>query len=718
MKTQLSIFFAVFLVSLSPVSADPGSIYASDQKGIVAYWSFESLSNNTLLDMTGNGFNASLSGGEYVRIISDGVSGNALECRGQANDSMLGMYDIEVKNSYPYFNLPVFSVEAWAYSYVNMYNPGSFFNQRAIFENLDAAPGGIANGYSLKVLADGKPVFSWGSATNGPWDQICYDSIMRPNRWYHFVATWDTTDIVFYVNGKMVGKKRYDQQYKLPIHSARIGCQWLMNQSDTSEGITRQFFNGKIDELKLYNFALDSITVKAHYLELKPTEDKPFEINLGMKTTYASAGDTVVMPVYYSNYEAYLMSAIQLSILYNPDQLTLLTISNDSGLVNNWELFDWTNLNPGVIKIGMGGISKSLAYGEGELFRCVFKVNPAIASTDTCKISLTDIDIDEAKGLIISSSQDGRIIITKKAILYGDVTGNGEISILDAQKVLSYIVGSLTLPDSSCPNFTTEVADVSGNGKITSYDASLILQYSLGLITYFPVEYAQSMFLSKRIASTAVPAVFTIRQSGTTAEGVNYELTGKKLRGFRAAEFAIKCNDASVLFSQSIIRTSIPGARLFKQFNNVGNYLKLAVISNDDIDHDEEISVVTITLPVSSAVSSSAFTIEAALINEGKIISNYISKGLTEIDVSDVVSNRVISGTFHVNLLNKGLKIVSTGSEPVKISLWNLNGKLIRQNPVPVSQEFIALNDLPRGAYIYQVSCGASLKTGRIMIAR
>ena len=64
--------------------------------------------------------------------------------------------------------------------------------------------------------------------------------------------------------------------------------------------------------------------------------------------------------------------------------------------------------------------------------------------------------------------------------LYGDVTGNGEISSYDASLTAQYAINLISLtPDE------VQRADVTGNGEISSYDASLIAQYAIGLIEGF-----------------------------------------------------------------------------------------------------------------------------------------------------------------------------------------------------------------------------------------
>ena len=65
----------------------------------------------------------------------------------------------------------------------------------------------------------------------------------------------------------------------------------------------------------------------------------------------------------------------------------------------------------------------------------------------------------------------------------GDISGDGEISALDASVLLQYIVGLIPLGSSGLA-----AADVTGNGTISPLDATFILQFAVGLISQFPAD--------------------------------------------------------------------------------------------------------------------------------------------------------------------------------------------------------------------------------------
>jgi len=76
-----------------------------------------------------------------------------------------------------------------------------------------------------------------------------------------------------------------------------------------------------------------------------------------------------------------------------------------------------------------------------------------------------------------------RFDLAATSILYGDVSGNGEVTAYDASLVLQYVIGSIEFSPEQ-----REAADVTDNGTISALDAALILQYTVGLIEKFPAD--------------------------------------------------------------------------------------------------------------------------------------------------------------------------------------------------------------------------------------
>jgi len=77
----------------------------------------------------------------------------------------------------------------------------------------------------------------------------------------------------------------------------------------------------------------------------------------------------------------------------------------------------------------------------------------------------------------------GPIWPEKAIVLYGDVSGEGEVSAYDAALTAQAAVGLITLTAEQA-----QAADVSGEGEVSAYDAALIAQKAVGLINKFPIE--------------------------------------------------------------------------------------------------------------------------------------------------------------------------------------------------------------------------------------
>jgi hypothetical protein len=674
-----------------------------DQPRLIAHWSFDSTLYQKFFDVTKNGFDAITTKGSAS--VTDGLHFNSLNC---TEDSSL----IVVKNSSVAFNVPQFTIEGWIYSYIDLYNPGSHFNARSIFTTQTWTPSGIAEGFELAVNPDARLQFVMAYPDRNDWNYCVSDSILRPRKWYHVAASYDGASMKIYINGRMAASKTYSGGYKAHHSDAVIGCQMAADSSQW-----RNWFKGKIDELKLYNYALDPQSIVSIFNDLKQVDDPPFEINFGMKTTFAQPGDTVVMPIYITNFEDFNINACQFTIQFDSSKVDLLSIEKDSGIISSWPLFSWNPITRDSVSIAMAGTSTPINYGEGELVRCIFRIHPSITDHDTCTISINNISIDEAYHLITATSKNGKIIIADNTILYGDVTGNKKVDIFDAQKVLSYVVGSLVLPDSvCCPNFTIAVADVSGNGSITSYDAALIFQHSVGLLPEFPVDQQGQIRLLKKKSAVTTPVAHLSAQIENVANSeMKYTIIGSNLKGFVAGEISIGFNPEVVAPGRGSITTTIRGATLNSKIDVNSKLLKVAIVTNNDIDENDPVQLLSITLPPAQGSADGAFYIQSALLNEGKIPTNIMTT-IARPDYSKALSK-----------INNGLKIVTVGTDlkisttsngsTTEICIWTLNGKtIINKSFYSHAGTTLSLDRLPQGSYLYKVRTGSTTSKGKFVI--
>jgi hypothetical protein len=660
-----------------------------DAKKLIAHWTFDSLSNDTIFDQI-NKHDIIM---KNTTTAKNDIKGNAVLCTNNT-------FQLITRNSLADFSVPNYTVEAWV-KYFELPPAELAWSQSKIFSFM-TEPGYPTRGFDINLWRNKLVGTTIGTDTG--WKNCYSRDSLQPNIWYHVAGSFDGKNLRVYINGKLSGTTPITGNILYPINEASIGC-----HTRTTGEISYRL-NGLIDEIKVYNYALPDDSISQHYNSLKPAD--PLEINFGMKTAYAKPGDTVTMPVMLTNFEDLSISSCDMTLKFDSTKLSYLSYSIDSSMVKTWifeSIAGKDSLRFGAIAQGLPTIIK---YGEGEFVRCKFLVKNTATNNDTCKISLSQIKIDENESIIVTK-QNGKIIVGIPQIVYGDVTGNGEVSSLDASKVLSYTVGNLTLPDPTCPNFTKPVADVSGNGSITSYDAALILRYSLGLLDHFPV--AEIKTLKKSTA--ALPKIndsanITIK-TYVVGDAINIDLVGTNLRGCISSDIVLSFTNVQYM-SGGKISSLLKTAHLYSTPELSKNQLRIVINVSDDIDDNTPVVLARISLPPPTQPSEQNITIVSAEFNEVKLLPVNISNQMPLINMPQTIKPSI-------RYDDKKL-IIANYSNHSSVEVWALNGKLLfKQNiqlPTASSTHTINLSALRRGIYIYKFGSGNYLQKGTFMIVR
>lgn len=222
------------------------------QQKLVASWSFDSASGNTFYDVTGHGYNASWTGTGVGQ--GKGVIGKALQCTGTN-------YELTVANSKDSFALNQLTVEAW-------YNTDTAMG--AFIFDYQYVASGVYNGYGLYTDANNEAVFAAANSGRYAWYEAVSTTQILAGKWYHIVGSYDGAAFKIYVNGNLEATTPYSGGIGYPVAAnARIACQTLQG------GVVKLFDKGRIDELRLYNYALSADTIKAHYAVGKPPSPVP-----------------------------------------------------------------------------------------------------------------------------------------------------------------------------------------------------------------------------------------------------------------------------------------------------------------------------------------------------------------------------------------------------------------------------------------------------------
>jgi hypothetical protein len=299
-------FFSLIMLSAVMQLADA-------QQGVVAYWSFDSMVGDTFKDISGNGYNAIVSGTGVG--LASGVNGNAVEC------PIGGGYDIAVTNSANSFVMNHFSIEAWVSMDTVIINGQQHLLN---FEN-DL---GDRNGYALS-LDNGSPDMSVSSFDGTEWINDNAGPILQANTWYHLVGTFDSLSLRIYINGVLQATNGANGGIRPPGTNANIGCK------KSSNGVETYYFGGRIDELKVYNFTLPADSILAHYQRYAPPPGLVSPVNnavnqsLTPTLTWSSInGDSYTLQV--STNSAFLTTVISQTGITAPS-LTIAGLEDSTG---------------------------------------------------------------------------------------------------------------------------------------------------------------------------------------------------------------------------------------------------------------------------------------------------------------------------------------------------------------------------------------------------
>lgn len=200
------------------------------EKGLVSYWSFNNIEDETVKDEWGNN-DGTFEGPEKV----EGKYGNALTFDGQddyvncGNDESLNITD-EI------------SIMAWVY----MESEGSYPTV--------VAKSGANWGYIFEFLTTTRRINLYLDQANPSWDNVA-ETAAELKEWTHLAATFDGEAIQYYFNGNPDG-----------IYSNIPGGSIASNQDNVHIGGRKvgepHNFEGIIDEVCIYNRTLDESEIK------------------------------------------------------------------------------------------------------------------------------------------------------------------------------------------------------------------------------------------------------------------------------------------------------------------------------------------------------------------------------------------------------------------------------------------------------------------------
>ena len=214
----------------SPVGGNAG-------KGYAGYWKFDEGYGTTIHDMSVNANTGTIHGASWT---NDGKFGKALNFNGVSSDVFLGN-GVSLQNI-----TSALTIEAWVKpSAINRYQ---VVVDKSYQSNYSGYEFGFESDNTLK-FRDNPNSSSWNyvysSATN-----------LKVNVWCHIAVVYDGANVYFYKDGTLLSSSAAGGQlYADPTSNAVIG----------SYGDAGDYFQGTIDEVKIYPSALTADDIKVEY---------------------------------------------------------------------------------------------------------------------------------------------------------------------------------------------------------------------------------------------------------------------------------------------------------------------------------------------------------------------------------------------------------------------------------------------------------------------
>ena len=207
---------------------------------LVGYWKFEEDDGATAADSSAYGNHGTLIG-EPLRVEGLPLLGQALKLNG-VNEHVRVADVPSLQMTGP------FTIMAWINPETIPVNAqiASFINKWLNYILQTGAGGGLPG--RLRVVAQN---------SEGTWHPLESDSVLVANRWQHAVGVWDGDSLRLYYNGQQVAS-RYLASFTPGPHSPQdlyIG----------SEKGSCQFFDGLIDEVKIYRRAFTSNEINEEF---------------------------------------------------------------------------------------------------------------------------------------------------------------------------------------------------------------------------------------------------------------------------------------------------------------------------------------------------------------------------------------------------------------------------------------------------------------------
>ena len=257
-KTKVGLIFVVLLLALCTLTASYSMWHQDLQiQGTVTtledfnylcmegYWPLDETSGTNAPDSSMNENDGTVYGATWTT--GSGING-CLSFDGV--DDYVGIPDDDTLDI-----TEEITVMGWVY--VNSYETGRFYTVAGKWNDRDGNYRGYLLGLSLKETTNPQPRFYISKdGTNFPSANSSLN--LNTGTWYHLAGTYDGSNLKIYVDGQLKGTTPVSGLINLNDQPVLIG-------GDRAGGTNGRFFNGLIDEVKIYSCCLSAAEILEEY---------------------------------------------------------------------------------------------------------------------------------------------------------------------------------------------------------------------------------------------------------------------------------------------------------------------------------------------------------------------------------------------------------------------------------------------------------------------
>lgn len=253
-------------INLETGTTEENGLHGGTAAGPVGWWKFDDNTGTTAIDASGNGNSLTLVNTASTDWVN-GYNGSAFNVDATNNIAYLNGSSSTLEPS-------VLTVSAW----VKLNAIGTCNGGALCYVVADEPIGATSNGrgYLLWVSSGGLPAFSIGDGT--AYRTVSGATTLSANVWYHITGTYDLSNLRVYVNGVLDGTQANTSAITYTNGAggptAKTFYVGSIHDNDATSNTTTSdmiFFNGQIDEVKVYNYVRSQPQIALDATRGKPT---------------------------------------------------------------------------------------------------------------------------------------------------------------------------------------------------------------------------------------------------------------------------------------------------------------------------------------------------------------------------------------------------------------------------------------------------------------